>query len=88
MFRAYYKMYDARTGPWTYSRVRDLCNALQMTEDELAEFIRISPNILRDSQVRPIRIRAVTLLLSLVESWVKRTRLGDPDTQVFPTHLL
>lgn len=86
-FRAHYKMLDAESGPWTLSRVRGLCNSLRISEDELAQFLRIP--------TRKFRVYLITgfppwlrLMLVMIEGWVKRTRLGDTETQIFPTHLL
>jgi transcriptional regulator with XRE-family HTH domain len=87
-FKVHYKMHDAVSGRWTRQRVRSLCNAMRLTEDELAVFLRIPPCYLSKLLITEQFPGHMRLMLSLLEGWLNRTRLGDPETQVFPTHLL
>lgn len=86
--KVHYKMHDAVSGKWTRQRVRSLCNSLRLTEDELATFLRIPPSVLSKLLVTEQFPGWFRLMLSLLEGWLNRTRLGDTETQVFPTHLL
>lgn len=88
MIRIHYKMVDRDQGPWTETRVRDLCNSLQLTEEELAAFLRVSRKNLSTCAYTGQFPAWLRLMLSLLEGWVKRTRLGDSEVQIFPTHLL
>lgn len=81
-------MHDASSGPWTRQRVRSLCNSLSLTESELAYFLRIHPSFLDKALITEQFPSWLRLMLSLLEGWLNRTRLGDTETQVFPTHLI
>ena len=61
---------------------------LRMNEDELAAFIRVSPHQVKDWIRKDKAPAHARLLLCLIEGWLLRTRVGDSETKIFPTHLL
>lgn len=61
---------------------------MRLTEDELATFLRVPPAYFSNLLITEKFPGYLRLMLSLLEGWLNRTRLGDPETQVFPTHLL
>lgn len=80
----HYRELDTESGPWDGTRVRRLCRTLQVTEAELASFIRVPTAILARYALLGRYPKPIRLLLDLIERSAHSRILGT----VYKTPLL
>lgn len=88
LIKTHYHEVDQESGPWDLVRAKRLCAVLNITIEELAALIRVSPSVLKDGLTGKIRLtKMARLVLDLVERSTYTKYLGQTYSKSLFPHI-